>query len=155
MSAPIQEIPWQAEYEVGIVTIDKQHQELVEVANEIAQAVAAGEVEGVGYALDYLLGYVKYHLGMEDEVMERTGYQGYAEHQDEHQRFTAQILKIRGEFDQGDPSAAGQAAQLLLDWLLRHIGKTDRQLADFLKERSSPEEAEKLLTDIYSHLVIY
>jgi hemerythrin-like metal-binding protein len=132
---------WSSQLEVGVDTIDAQHRELFRAINSLLQgegdkAAAPEEIPGV---IAFLEDYVVNHFGMEEVYMRRLTYPGYPVHKNEHVAFISRFYDIRDEFDAdgGNPEIADRLAHFLGDWLINHIGKVDKALGQFLRDRSS------------------
>ncbi len=132
---------WRKELEVGVETIDSQHREMFRAFNSLLSepgkpdSVVPGEVP---WMIGFLEDYVVNHFGMEELYMRRHNYPGYAEHKAEHNRFIAMFYDLRDEIDAEGitPAAAQRIAATVGDWLVGHIGVTDRELGKFLKEKN-------------------
>ncbi len=129
---------WSEDLATGIAEIDRQHQELFARLNRILEACAEqkGRQE-VGSYIQFLEEYVIEHFQAEEKQMEAHAYPALAGHRAEHVQFTAQIHKIKEEFNE-----YGTAIHVLLmairasgDWLVSHIKKVDKAMAEFLRTK--------------------
>jgi hemerythrin-like metal-binding protein len=119
--------------------IDSQHAVLVDLLNEATLlAETAASLDGFARVTDQLLDYARYHFETEERLMEETGYAARAPaaarlHLAEHGGFTAHVLAMRSGFA-GAPRQVDsqQLARFLQDWLVHHIGESDRELGRFL-----------------------
>ena len=145
-SAPLfapRQVTWTAQLSVGVVEIDAQHQELFRRVNLFLAALAekrgAAELEPL---VRYLREYVREHFAEEQRLMEFSFYPGLGEHLAEHQRFEDEYEALAAELGRTGPTfgLAKRLLALLVDWLARHVGTTDRAfgafLASFLGRRS-------------------
>jgi len=121
---------WSTSLETGIREIDLQHQELVEIGNELERCVRSGDVAGAAAAVLPRLGtYVLFHFGTEERLA--AGVPGaaahLAAHVAEHQEFARRVAALR----EAPPRAEEMLAFVayLHEWLAAHIGKADRELA--------------------------
>ena len=138
---------WKKEYEVGVSVIDEQHKKLVELAGSLYDAVT-GDAEAYKRDLAKILkglgDYTVYHFSTEEKLMKKYGYLGSETHKLAHRNFVAelnnQVKKLaRNSIDDGI-----QFYEFVGQWLLTHIAKSDKLLADFLvKKAGSSEELEK------------
>lgn len=76
------------------------------------------------------------------------GYSGYAEHKAEHAMFIGQICEIKEKFIK---EGSGLHVVLLtirisVEWLIGHIGKTDKKFGAALKKLSAGREANRNLS---------
>jgi hemerythrin-like metal-binding protein len=132
---------WTEELEVGVETIDSQHRELFRAFNALLREQGEpGSVvpEEVPWMIGFLEDYVMNHFGMEELYMRRHSYPGYVDHKNLHMEFINLFYDLRDELDaEGvNPETAGKVATAVGDWLVDHIGKTDKALGAFLKEKN-------------------
>lgn len=125
---------WSTSLETGIREIDLQHQELLEIGNELERCVRAGDVAGAATAVLPRLGtYVLFHFGTEERL--GAGVPGaaahLAAHVAEHQAFARRVAALR----EAPPRAEEMLAfvDYLRRWLAEHIGKADRELAAHIR----------------------
>ncbi|MBI5092471.1 MAG: hemerythrin family protein [Candidatus Hydrogenedentes bacterium] len=79
---------WDEKYSVGISEIDRQHQRLIQMINDLHEALVAERgqqalTEIVGRMLDYTI----YHFAAEETLLKNNGYALYDAHQQEHAGF--------------------------------------------------------------------
>jgi len=131
-------VKWTEDLSVGVSVIDDQHKELFATANALLEGVGRGEGLGeVTKAVAFLEEYVENHFRMEEMYMKRFSYAGYPEHKIEHTTFISDFYDMRQELDNDGvtPELTIRLAEKLGDWLVNHIGRMDRALGAFLKER--------------------
>ncbi len=147
---------WDISYDLGIFAIDEQHQELIGIAEDLAKKATCKETtfEEVKIRFDALLGYTKYHLGMEEYVMQQSNFEGYNAHKAEHDKFVNNIQSLRLQLKQDNLSIAKTAAQLLKVWLLKHIQVIDKTFVNFLLQKYPHAQANDLLQHAYDDLVL-
>ncbi len=146
---------WDGQYSVDCPLLDEQHEELIQLAAELHRRYDAQERGTLAEAFGYMNAYTKYHLRLEEVVMERVDYPQLTEHVEEHRRFEEAIGLLQARFEAGDESAADAAAGLLSDWLLKHIREVDRHLVDYLKQSYPAEELKALMERSYSEVSLY
>lgn len=132
-------INWGTQLETGVRSIDRQHEELIELLNELDAACAAGTE---GAMLDDVLArlntYIIFHFGTEEALMAELEHaNAHVEaHQQQHRAFVEHIAVMRRAPTDG-PGALHGLLSYLQDWLLSHILQTDRTLAGLLTEARS------------------
>jgi hemerythrin len=134
-------IVWNASLETGHRQIDLQHQELVELINELTTALEDGrEAEALDDILPRLGGYVLFHFGTEEMLMSGlpAGNTHAATHFQAHRNFTARVDALRASAAAGEKLEAGPLAEFLQNWLFNHIMVTDRELVALLGTRRQP-----------------
>lgn len=129
-------IDWRPEYSVGIPSIDKQHQQLVKMLNELYDAMQSGQGQAaLGKVLIGLAQYCVEHFAAEERLMTQHGYPDLAAHRDVHQKMTAKVTSLLQEFKAGKTQLSVSVASFLKDWLTKHILQTDMKYGPFLKEK--------------------
>ena len=126
---------WKDSLSVGNVLIDNQHQELIRRYNDLLDACNQGKgKQEISKTLNFLGEYVKVHFNSEEEQMQKHNYPEYTDHKKQHDEFILQYNALKDEFEQGKQIIVIiRANKMLSDWLLNHIGITDRKLGGFLK----------------------
>ena len=68
-------IEWQSAYEIGIKTVDEQHQQLVKLINQLEQTHKGRQAESEAeQVLVELVNYVRFHFAEEEELMASNNY---------------------------------------------------------------------------------
>lgn len=126
-------LTWDEKYSVEIEEIDRQHQKLFALLNELYEAMQDGQAaEVVGKVLDRVIDYTVYHFAYEEKLMRDAGYPDDDAHRAEHAELAQQAKELarRLQARQGDVPMA--TLKFLCDWLGRHILGTDKKYAPFL-----------------------
>jgi hemerythrin-like metal-binding protein len=134
-------IIWNASLETGHRQIDLQHQELVELINELTAALAAGqEFDVLDDILPRLNGYTLFHFGTEEMLMAQlSADSAHANgHRQAHRDFTARVDALRTSAAAGEKLEAAPLADFFRNWLADHIQHTDRELVALLASRQPP-----------------
>lgn len=129
-------LEWSPAIAVGVDIIDKQHQELFTLVNKLVAAFSSGKSkEEIGNALKFLQDYVVDHFGMEEKYMLTHKYHGYDAHKAQHTKFIDEFLGMKKTYETEGASLklAMEVQRRVGDWLLTHIKRTDKELAEFLK----------------------
>jgi len=126
-------ITWNSMLSVGVKEIDDQHKKLVEMANQLNDAMREGHGRDVlGKTLNELVHYTQYHFATEERLMDRHHYPESAAHKAQHADLVRSIAAFKAKFDQGDVALTSQIMNFLRDWLNSHIMKTDKQFGKAL-----------------------
>ena len=129
-------ITWTNALSVGITEIDRQHQHLIHLINELHEAMKAGKgKEVLGETLKNLSDYTVYHFGTEERMFKETGYPGTQPHLVEHRSFTREILDIRARFEAGRTVITTDLLQFLRDWINDHIKGVDKRYTSFFHSK--------------------
>lgn len=126
-------IEWTQDLAVGIREIDLQHQELIGIINELEHAQQEpAQTRALEEVLPRLGSYVLFHFGTEEALLgQLPGHPPHAEkHLREHQLFAREVAALRER--QPSPAELAAFVDYLKRWIVKHIMKTDRELATFL-----------------------
>ena len=129
-------IEWNPGMSVGVERIDLQHQKLVEVINDLHEAIGMGNGEEVHNALFMeLADYFTRNFETEEELMRVHAYPEAEVHRSLHEGFVRKVREMRGRASSGEPAVSDEALRYLTDWLLRHDISVDKKLGKYLNER--------------------
>lgn len=126
---------WNDSLVTGVRQIDLQHQELIEIINELEAAHTAGrQAEALNEVLPRLGAYVLFHFGTEESLMSTVAAPAHAEkHRRQHDEFSDRVAELHtqpiGDID------LGAFVAYLQRWLLEHIMKTDRELGRLILDQ--------------------
>jgi len=124
---------WSDDFSVRVGEIDGQHRHLVDLINELYQAMQAGRGDDViGPILDELVAYAGAHFSLEEQYMERFKYEGYAAHKRAHEAFVQKVLTVVEAFKAGRAGVTLDVLNFLRDWIVEHILKVDKKYSDCL-----------------------
>ena len=124
---------WNRELEINIPEIDRQHQKLVALINELDAAMQDGRGKAViGAVLDKLVDYTVYHFGAEEHLMDEHHYPGSVRHKTQHVEFVKKLIDFRSAYADGSLGLSISVMAFLCDWLAEHIMGTDRQYVPHL-----------------------
>jgi hemerythrin-like metal-binding protein len=128
---------WTERLSVGVETIDAQHRELFASINALLNSSGTAIPSEIPKVVAFLEDYVTNHFGMEEIYMRRLSYPGYPFHKGEHVSFITEFYDLRDELDAGgsSPELAERMGRFFGDWLVNHIGKVDKALGAFLREK--------------------
>lgn len=125
---------WNSSLELGIKSIDKQHQKLVAIINDLAKALAKRDSNSIKRIFKELTDYTVYHFGHEEKIFAQINYPHEKEHKQIHTKLVEQVKSFGERINTGDFSIAQELLNFLKDWLTNHIGFTDKKYAPFFKE---------------------
>jgi hemerythrin len=129
---------WKPEYSIHLPEIDAQHQRLFVLAGELHSALTKGK----GYTvlekcLSNVVDYTKVHFATEERLMAQYGYPERPAHKAEHDRLTAQVLKLQAAFRGGDSNISLDVLMFLKDWLQHHIGVSDQGFSVYIRGKQA------------------
>ncbi|HAK59308.1 MAG TPA: hemerythrin [Nitrospiraceae bacterium] len=134
---------WTQDLAVGVADIDEQHRELFRRINNLLVAIKEQRCkEEVDSTIAFLEDYARTHFGDEERNMESAGYADLAEHRKRHATYLANLAEIKREASA--PRVRGVSYELsvdtnkmVVDWIVDHIMKVDKQFGSFVKGRQS------------------
>jgi diguanylate cyclase (GGDEF)-like protein/hemerythrin-like metal-binding protein/PAS domain S-box-containing protein len=124
---------WNDHFKLGLPEIDAQHAHLVELVNELSDAIAdAGQLPLAGTLIEALGAYAAEHFRCEETVMAASGLPAdvQARHRREHEGFIAKVDGIRRRGPLHQVAFAEQVLEFLTAWLISHILGSDRQVSE-------------------------
>lgn len=139
---------WNANFEIGIASVDDQHQHLVELINHLATQLLTGNLsapERMEY-LQELAEYSHYHFDEELKLMEASGLDPdfIRHHQHTHAQFIAQIHLLSEALADSQEHTMDVLLKYLYSWLIFHILGMDHRMGvqiDLVKQGVAPAEA--------------
>ncbi|MBK6975477.1 MAG: bacteriohemerythrin [Sterolibacteriaceae bacterium] len=130
----VEPLEWMDEHEagsIGVAEIDRQHEELIAMANRLHHAIDNSESYAVQSSLlDHLISFAQFHFASEEALMDRYDDPGAEAHKRQHAQLIAQVLFFRHALSNSDSQMILSA---LRPWLIRHIRSCDRELGIFLQ----------------------
>ena len=128
-------IAWNPMLETGHEHIDAQHRAMFELVGRLGEVYTnGGGNKEILEALGFLRRYIVQHFGDEELLMEQCDFPFTAEHKEQHEGFKETVAQLVEDFKR--TSAEEMIATLnisVVRWLITHIQKEDRKLADFVK----------------------
>ncbi|MFN7936935.1 MAG: hemerythrin family protein [Bryobacteraceae bacterium] len=125
-------LTWSSALESGDRATDVQHKYLIEIINELAEAIETGKAgQSIRKILNLLKQYTDWHFCREELCMERRQCPAAAANKEAHKHFMrtfdafAEEYKVSG----GSEDIAMRMYKTLTDWLVMHIQKIDTNLA--------------------------
>ena len=129
-------VEWRQDLATGNLEIDDQHKELFRRFNILLESCQHGRgKDEVSKLLLFLGEYVKSHFAAEEQLQIRHNYPGYRAHKEQHDKFVDDFRKLENQLSTEGVSfvLVIQTNQTLVDWLIKHISCTDKELANFLR----------------------
>jgi len=129
-------IRWNESLRLNVTEIDQQHRRLVEMINELSEAMRQGKSkERLGKTLKGLVAYAGTHFKNEEHYFEKLGYPEAEKHKAEHAAFVRKMNEFTHAYEAGKLGVSTQLATYLGDWLQKHITGSDKKYAAFFHEK--------------------
>ncbi|MBT4762512.1 MAG: bacteriohemerythrin [Bdellovibrionaceae bacterium] len=127
-------IEWGDEYKIGMDSIDKQHEKLVDYINQLHAGMMEGKgAEVMGPILTGLVAYTKSHFQFEEMLFASHKYENEAEHKEYHKKLVDQVVDFQTKFKAGEATISDELMDFLKDWLISHIQGEDVKYVEYLK----------------------
>jgi diguanylate cyclase (GGDEF)-like protein/hemerythrin-like metal-binding protein/PAS domain S-box-containing protein len=119
---------WRDQYACGHRTIDAQHRQLVELANDLIGNLSDGNDQAEVVAnLALLVSAVKQHFADEEEVLRRSGFPGLDHHSASHAGLLENAGRLFGALADGEANLAQILQFLAHDLIATHLLGEDRK----------------------------
>ena len=138
-------IEWSDQLSVGIEEIDEQHKVLVNLANELNDAIINlhGREKSVSI-LNELIEYTRIHFAVEESLMRILDYPGYEAHKIVHEELFKHVIQLQTKVESGKTSIGFELMHFLKNWLTKHIMEEDMEYSSFfLNAGAKPKLAKK------------
>lgn len=136
MKSQRRQLVWKDEYSVGVKVLDDDHKKLIELLNQFKVAYDYQTSEEYERAsLEALVNYTKFHFNREEDLMEKAGYPGLAEHKLQHQRMIREVDGFVEKYNEQGHEAMSDISDFLSAWLINHINGTDKQYTKYLNDQ--------------------
>lgn len=129
-------LTWNDSYSVKVKQLDEQHKKLIDLINQLYDAMKVGKgSEVIGPVLKSLITYTQTHFSTEEQLMKLHGYPDYDTHKNEHNQLVAQVSEIKKGMDAGKMPLTQNIMNFLRDWLIKHIQGDDKKYGPFLNNK--------------------
>ena len=125
-------ITWNDSLSVKVKQFDDQHKKLVDMVNQLFDAMKGGKGSQVlGDILRQLIAYTQTHFAAEERLMKQYAYPDVEAHNKEHNALVMQVLDLQKQFQEGKAVLTQNVMTFLRDWLSGHIQGDDRKYGVF------------------------
>jgi hemerythrin len=129
-------IQWNDSLSVNVTEIDKQHQKLVGMINELDDALHQGKGrDALGKIINGLIIYTGTHFKTEEKYFDQFGYPEADSHEKEHLDFVAKVSDFKSGFEKAKFGLSIEVMNFLSDWLQKHIKGVDKKYGPFFNEK--------------------
>ena len=128
-------IEWSEHYSVGFDLFDKQHQQLIEMINNLYSAFLSGEArEKASEIVNEMIEYTNYHFKSEEKYFDKYRFPETEKHKEIHQSFVDKATELKNGLKSGSVSVSYEIMNFLRQWLIEHIMGEDQKYKTFFKE---------------------
>lgn len=124
-------IKWEEKYCLGVESIDRQHEELFQIANRIydllKNKLITDKYDHIVEIIEELKSYTVYHFKTEEEYMQSIGYKKILSQKVAHNDFLEKMESIDlDKIDNGHNEYLLGILDFVCIWLVEHIIKEDK-----------------------------
>jgi len=124
---------WTEELSVQVPEMDRQHQDLIMVVNELHDVMSDGKsLREKSAAISRLLKMAEWHFVNEEAMMYRIRYPQLQAHRTAHRRLIARVLEYKSDLDHPESSIGSELLLFVKNWLTGHFQEADRDYAQFV-----------------------
>lgn len=127
-------IEWRPEFETGVLDVDHEHRELVDLINQLHEQMGGdAEPAQISAFLGEVFARISAHFALEESVMRKHQYDQYTEHKTDHEKLLDDIRDIMDDFEAGKYDAYDEAlSSAVRDWFVDHFKTKDARLHSML-----------------------
>lgn len=128
-------IQWNESYNIGVKEVDNQHQKLIDIMNELCDAVDSGK-EGfvIEKVLNDLKEYAVEHFDLEEKYFDQFDYEKADEHKGQHKAFCKKISDLIDLMMNEGESVSNETISFIADWFVNHTQTSDREYVELFHE---------------------
>jgi hemerythrin-like metal-binding protein len=127
---------WDDSLKTGIEKIDDQHKRLIDIVNELSDAMRSKKGKDVlGHVLDELSEYTNYHFAFEERAFEKYGYPQADAHVTHHKELIRQLQELVDKFKKNELGISIDVLDFVTNWVKNHIQKEDMLYVPHLKDK--------------------
>lgn len=124
---------WNSSLAIGIEVIDNQHKQIFAHLLAIENSVAKRDPWHIlRFLLSQVAEYMKFHLAVEEAMLEIIQYPQRADHCLAHAGIMEQIAELERQLQTA--GAETNLVSFFENWFIRHVLGDDRQYADYVKK---------------------
>lgn len=129
-------IKWDPSLSVNVAEIDRQHQKLIDMINELDDGMRQGKgKDKLAGIIGGLVSYTQVHFRTEEKYFAQFGYDDAPAHQREHEDFTRKVADFKAKFESGKIGLSLEVMNFLSNWLRNHIMSSDMKYAEFFRDK--------------------
>jgi hemerythrin len=127
---------WKSDYSVNVAEIDRQHQKLIQMINDLNDAMVEGKgKDAIGKIVDGLVNYTGTHFSTEEKYFDKFGYPESYSHKMEHVAFVKKATEFKSGFASGKLGLSIDVMDFLSKWLQNHILVNDKKYSPFFNSK--------------------
>lgn len=124
---------WNDSYLLGIPMIDNQHKKFFVILDNLVTLNQKQEKSEMHSLINELQNYVIYHFQTEEDLMVKSQSPNIDLHVMEHELFRKKVEEFHHSYYNNNVELLNEMISFMRKWLLIHIGGTDTEYADSIK----------------------
>ncbi len=133
---------WSKELELGVGTVDSEHQLQTRLVAVLRDAVETGREHSViAEILRRVEDTSNVHFMSEELLMRLDAYDHYGHHVEEHRKLLEQLAKVRARFEADPSTDLREIIAWIEAWLTDHIKGMDRRFTENLNRAKEASKA--------------
>ncbi len=125
------EVTWSDDLCVGIQQVDDEHRMLVQVLNQLGEAMRSGKgTKVMSEILAQLIQYTQEHFTAEEKLMIESEYPNTKLHQAQHRQLVEKVVKLQQKFEKSGKRITREMMDFLTYWLKNHILVDDKAFSE-------------------------
>ncbi len=129
-------ITWNQGLSVNVKEIDEEHKVLINLINELHDAMMKGKSKDViENIINELVTYTKKHFSTEEKYFKQYEYPDEKSHINQHNLFVEKVKDFQEKHTTGGAFLSIEIMEFLKDWLTNHIIGTDKKYTDFFNSK--------------------
>ncbi len=145
-------IEWREEFCTGIRGVDYEHEALIGQINAVYEMIEQNsDKDLVIDSLGEIYGSISAHFTLEEQMMQRRGYDKYAEHKADHDRLLDEIREITEEFEATVDLDKAAFQQKLANWFQLHFKTHYARLHNMPGMRAHDPISQSTLKSLIQH----
>ena len=128
-------IEWNDKYSVGLLIIDEEHKEFIDIINKAIFAKKHNDnPEEIKEVLSEMAKYSQKYFSTEEAYMIKFNLPEYQSHRNERLDFKDKTIASYNKLVRGDYQVANEILEYLKQWFFNHIQETDKKHVDCFNE---------------------
>ncbi len=122
-------LEWKPEFSVGDPAVDHEHQELIDLVNELGASIIENRSEAeIDQSFGDLLRGISAHFAHEERQMRSASYDQLDVHKSDHERLLDALRDIMDDEREAPKESAERLAGVLSEWFAGHFATHDARL---------------------------
>jgi len=127
---------WDDTLSVKVRQFDDQHKKLVDLINQLHDAMKVGKGKDVlGKTLKSLADYTQSHFTAEELLMRQHNYPNFEKHKKEHNQLILKVNDLQKKLQEGSTVLSQEVFVFLKEWVVTHIQVMDKEYGPFLNSK--------------------